>query len=217
MPYKNTIRSFAKGLHYHIYNRGVEKRTIFHNHQDYNTFISIMEYYLNPQSQGLQITPKPTFWRANLKENEVEVLCYCLMPNHFHFLVKQNSESGITRLMRRISNAYVQYFNKTNNRKGTLFEGKYKAVRIETDEHLLHLSRYIHRNPINLVGKNLEEYAYSSYQEYKGIREIPWVKTTTILNYYQAPENPLSQKPHTYEDFVEQYELEDEKIKHLKL
>jgi putative transposase len=217
MPHKNTVRYFAEGHLYHIYNRGVEKRTIFHNHQDYNTFLSILDYYLNPQGREQLNIPIPPSWRSSLIENEVEVCCYCLMPNHFHFLLKQNTHNGITRFMRRLSSAYVQYFNKAYNRKGTLFEGKYKAVRIETDEHLFHLSRYIHRNPKNLVNKHLEEYLYSSYQEYKGIRSTEWLKTEAILNYYKTPENQLTNKHQNYPEFVEFYELESDDIKHLIL
>ena len=167
MPYKNTIRHYASGLYYHIYNRGVEKRTIFYDDKDYIKFLSTIKYYLTPKDQDLKKAIKETiFRRSKLEDKELELLCYCLMPNHFHFLIKQNTQNGITRFMRRLSNTYVKYFNKKYDRVGTLFQGKFKAVLVETNEYLLHLSRYIHRNPLELGIDQIVNYSYSSYPNY---------------------------------------------------
>src|SRR3990167_7666670 len=98
MPHKNTIRSYLRGGYYHIYNRGVEKRNIFEDDLDYQTFLGLIEYYLAP-SPPLKHHKRLPYWRSKLDENEVEILCFCLMPNHFHLLTKQNTPNGLTRFM----------------------------------------------------------------------------------------------------------------------
>lgn len=208
MPRKNTIRYYAPNKHYHVFNRGIEKRAIFTNTIDYQKFISTMKYYLQPQKYKETLSR-----RSDLEDNEIELLCYCLMPNHFHLLIKQNSESGLTRFMRRLSNTYVRYFNKAQKRIGALFEGKFKAILIETDEYLLHLSRYIHRNPSELDLENLRNYSYSSYLTYLGIRQTSWLQTKTILDFYKNPENSIIEKPPSYKEFVENYSPPDDPIK----
>lgn len=202
MPHRHTIRAYAAGYHYHIYNRGVEKRSVFKHESDYHFFLSLLDSYLTPK---LPFNPKTIvrhtpYWRSKLQENEVELLCYCLMPNHFHLLLKQNSSSGITKFMRRIANAYVKYFNKKYDRVGSLFQGKFKAVLIETEPYLLHLSRYIHLNPSELEVGPLDTYPYSSYPEYLGSRVTPWVKSQLILDYFSTKTPNLS-----YHSFIKDY------------
>lgn len=212
MPHKNTIRKYFSGGSYHIYNRGVEKRIIFKNRSDYAKFISIIESYMTPKtdlSLGIPITHTP-YWRSKLEKDEVEIVSFCLMPNHFHFLLKQNTRDGVTKFMRRISNAYVNYFNKKYKREGTLFQGKFKAVLIDTDAYLLHLSRYIHLNPIEVrplnIGRSqwLLNYPYSSYMEYLGKRKTKWIKHQIVLDFFRK-NGSLFKKAKTYKQFVESY------------
>ena len=158
---------FVNGQYYHIYNRGSEKRIIFENRLDYHRFLASMVYY---QLAG----PKPKFSntlkRKSFKNSDqkiVDIICFCLMPNHFHFLLRQSQENGVTEFTSKLSNSYTKYFNTKHNRIGPLFQGEFKAVLVESDEQLLHLSRYIHLNPfVSYLTKNLNYYEWSSYEEY---------------------------------------------------
>lgn len=168
MPGRNTPP--VTGEYHHIFNRGSEKRNIFTKPQDYKRFLQRFYYY--------QFTePKPSFskyaksdlnsFKPDPEKKLVKVLCYCLMPNHFHFLVKQLKDNGVSNFLSQISNSYTKYFNTKYARVGALLQGVFKNVRIETDEQLVHVSRYIHLNPVvsGLV-KKPEEYEWSSYLEY---------------------------------------------------
>jgi len=156
---------------YHIFNRGVEKRNIFLNEKDYKHFLETLEYYQVPNNIKLS---KKSLLRPKRTANEslVEILCYCLMPNHFHLLIRQKCDNGISIFMNRVLNSFTKYFNTKNERIGPLFQGRFKAVRIESDEQLLHVSRYIHLNPLvsDIVG-DLKNYQWSSYPVYAGLVE----------------------------------------------
>ncbi len=191
MPSKNTIRNFVKGGIYHIYNRGVEKRTIFLDQQDYRMFLYYLKSYLtapDTQKDSPRIISRlgPDF---DLYKN-IKLLCYVLMPNHFHFLIQQESEDAIIEFMQRLSNGYVKYFNEKYERVGSLFQGRYKSIFVSKDEYLLHLSSYIHINPIELKDysdlKSFENYSFSSYPDYIGKRNTSWVSRDTILNYMEG-------------------------------
>lgn len=209
MPTRST--PFANGYFYHLFNRGVEKRIIFQDNRDYTHFLKILGYY---QYAG----PKPSYSRANdeqiksVKNNEkiIEIISYCLMPNHFHLLIKQLKEGGISEFMRKISDGYTKYFNTKYNRIGPLFQGAYKSVLIESDQQLTHLSRYIHLNPrVSLLTKDLNSYIWSSYSDYIGLRSGNLVNKDEILGFFK------DQK--AYEQFVldqVDYGISLERIKH---
>jgi putative transposase len=208
MPHKNTVRQYTTGSYYHVYNRGVEKRTIFDQPKDYKIFTSILIDYLTPKPpfNPAIITRYTPYWRQKLSADEVWLICYCLMPNHFHLILRQQTLDGITRFMRRISNAYVRYFNQKYHRVGALFQGKFKAARIDTDQYLLHLTRYIHLNPSELEVGPLDAYPYSSYPEFIGKRHASWLKSQPILDYFsKSGTNATNTPPHRlYQAFVEQ-------------
>lgn len=155
---------------YHVFNRGSEKRNIFLQPRDYRRFLQTSSYYQfpGPKPKFSQFTKSKLNPFKSLAESRlVEIICYCLMPNHFHFLLRQRKENGISIFMSQISNSYTKYFNTKYNRIGALFQGVFKSVLVETDEQFIHLSRYIHLNPVvsDLV-KKLEKYPWSSYHEY---------------------------------------------------
>lgn len=154
------------GQIYHIYNRGSEKRRIFENRWDYQRLLRSIKYY---QIEG----PKPKFSRfSSLHKIDpakkiVEILAYCLMPNHIHFIVTQIKDNGITEFIGRTTNSYTKYYNTKHNRIGPLFQGEFKSVLVESDEQLIHLSRYIHLNPLSsFLVKNLDDYEWSSFIAY---------------------------------------------------
>lgn len=206
MPAKNVIKQYASGGYYHIYNRGVDKGLIFRDPKDYKTFLSFLKLYLTPQGESLQVAPT-----KKLKNYvyEIELLCYCLMPNHFHLLIKQHSDHGMDHFMRSLLTKYVRYFNSHYKRIGPLFQGPYKAVHIENEYQFIYISKYIHRNPLSLSSykespRRLQEYPYFSYGNYIRQFHQSWVKPDEILSYFVQK---FSHK--SYAAFVEQSYAED--------
>jgi len=219
MPSKNTIKIYVEGGIYHLFNRGVEKRNIFLDDQDYKIFLYYLKSFLTPIDK--QSKPPPGIRYQSTKSEftlykEIRLLAFCLMPNHFHLLVKQSSKRAIVELMRRLSNAYTEYFNKKYERVGPLFQGRYKAVLIENEIYFLHLSRYIHGNARELFKnlKDFQEYYYSSYIDYLGDRYTNWIHPSEILNYFEKRKRDLDNEEFSsYQNFVETYtENESRKI-----
>lgn len=212
MPAKNVIKDYQENAYYHVYNRGVDKGLIFQNDNDYKTFLSYLKFYLTPQGESLKGAPS-----RQLKNyvDEIELLCYCLMPNHFHLLIKQHSLHGMDHFLRSISTKYARYFNTHYKRVGHLFQGSYKAVRIENEYQFIYISKYIHRNTLSLSPykdnpRRLQEYPYSSYGNYLRRFQQTWVRPNEILTYFSQKFSELS-----YEAFVEQGYAEDiDPIKH---
>jgi putative transposase len=198
MPYKNTVKAYVENGYFHIYNRGVEKRLIFQDREDYTKFLHLIKLYLSPVENITKEFPllRPHVINNNL-EGDLELLAFCLMPNHYHLLVKQNRKDAISRFMRAIITSYSMYFNKRYERVGPLFQSVFKAIQIETEEYLLHLSRYIHLNPLGR-GAALSEFEWSSYLYYLGEKESPWLNTKEIGNYFTQNNPNLS-----YRRFVE--------------
>lgn len=227
MPARNTRKTYVSDAYYHIYNRGVEKRQIFIDTQDYAVFLSYLKFYLltkdkqtlhqtlsSPQSTSQEKDKARQLLKINNFADTIDLLAFCLMPNHFHFLIKQRVKEAIDQFMNSLGTRYTGFFNKKHNRVGTLYQDVYKAVQVKTDEQLLHLSRYIHRNPLPLLkqGQKLSDYAYSSYRQYLGLMRYQWVKPGEILNYFSSS-NPKA----SYHYFVEGYNRNDKMIDYLKL
>lgn len=203
--------SFSTDCYYHIYNRGVEKRKIFEDRFDYWRFLETLEFYRK--------SPVPVklsdFRRGKLGIRKIEtqteivkIHCFCLMPNHFHLIIQQISDKGISVFMRKISDSFTKYFNTKHERVGSLFQGPFKAKLIETDEYLLQLSKYIHRNPKELKFPHSvwegEQYPYSSYKYYISVEKHSFCDTELILSYFSKT-NPNSD----YQSFVEKFGFED--------
>ncbi|MCL5676262.1 MAG: transposase [Patescibacteria group bacterium] len=201
MPAKNSLKQYAEESCYHLYNRGVEKRDIFLDKQDYSVFCSYLKTYLLPKdeiglyslisSQDAKIEEKDKAIKLlslNNFSNEINLLAFSLLPNHFHLLVKQTSANGIDKFMNSLLTRYVMYFNRKYQRIGPLFQGVYKAVLVNSDEQLLCLSQYIHNNPIEFLGVTFKDWKNViwpfSLPEYLGERKTEWVKTQTILDYF---------------------------------
>lgn len=205
MPAKNAIKQYAENGYYHLYNRGVEKRLIFQDQQDYNVFLSYLKEYLLPKNEkelharlsDPTISPRERdrvlkMLALNNFSDDITFLAYCLMPNHFHFFIKQKSPNAIDKFMNSLCTRYTMYFNKKYKRVGSLYQGVYKAVLIKTELQFLHLSRYIHKQAIKIDKP-------SSYQEYLGLRKIEWVKPEEVLSYFSNKYPSLS-----YEAFLKE-------------
>lgn len=210
MPAKNVLKEYEEGGYYHVYNRGVEKRVIFVDEEDYHVFIGYLKTYLTPPDlRGLTLkdeggrTISPSR-RINNYAEEIQLIAYCLMPNHFHLMLRQTSAKGMAKFIQSILTKYVRYFNTKYSRVGGLFQGVYKTVHIKNEYQFTYLTKYIHRNPLpdNPTRSHLEglrEYKYSSYGNYLGLYKQNWVKTDDILSYFSKT-NPRS----TYQAFVEE-------------
>ena len=164
MPSRFTIREYENDQYYHIFNRGVEKRDIFQDDRDYRVFLYYLKVFLSPRDELDKDDPFFNERRKNFAET-AKLICYCLMPNHFHLMVRQTADSGITDFMRALSNAYTRYFNERYERVGPLFQGKFKAAFIKKESYYLHLSGYIHRNPAG-IGKDPLTYSFSSIEHF---------------------------------------------------
>ncbi len=215
MPSKNAIKTYVKNGIYHIYNRGVEKRDIFLDKQDYNIFLHYLKSYLLPIEQQDKAKLPFSIRHSNSFDlpKEIRLLAYCLMPNHFHFMIKQLTERTIAEFMKRLGNAYVEYFNKKYDRQGSLFQGRYKACLVENEIYFLYLSSYIHRNPLEMFSrlsaeqkiKKLREFQYSSYPDYLNSRNTPWVHKDEIMSVFREKGESIESGLNSYRKFVEEY------------
>ncbi|MEI7513021.1 MAG: hypothetical protein WCJ74_00165 [bacterium] len=232
---------FALGEYFHGYNRGVDKRIIFLDKQDHERFVKLL-YICNSKKQFEYDQVFLKGQSVEFKDIErgdglVAIGAWCLMPNHFHLLLKetleirpQNGFSGISIFMHKLSTAYTSYFNKKYFRTGSLFEGRFKAKHLDTDEYLKYQYTYIHLNPIGIIDKGwkkkeitnkekakkfLKEYKYSSYKDYTGEEREEGV----ILNKEEFPEYFSTSTD--FEEMIEEWinfnegEVEPEQEKHI--
>ena len=173
----------TSGRIYHIYNRGVDGRVTFSEAGDYDKFLDILRGYLGEfkiEEGGKYKSERPYLSRHRQKMNlfgQVKLVGYCLMPNHYHLILQPEGEETIAKLMRRAGTTYTMYFNKKYKRIGTLWETGYRCEEVWGDERILHLTRWVHLNPVSrevrrfglvetVTGFRPEEFMYSSYQYY---------------------------------------------------
>ena len=190
-----------QGEHYHIFNRGNDKQNIFFDDRDWIRFLFLVLYFQSPASFENLSRPVSYFVKHRVfninnqiiekmvASRYVELVSFAFVPNHFHLIIHAKEENGISQYMQRILNAYTKYFNAKYKKKGHLFQGPFKAVHIESNEQLLHLSAYIHRNPREIkCWKNREHlYFFSSYQDY--FKENRWnnlLKNQIIMDQFSS-------------------------------
>ncbi len=215
---------FENSEFYHVFNRGVEKRNIFMDNKDCLRFLKDL-YFFNDSNGMLRKDRRPLSMPAPgngelavtgcRQEQEsgrdtepiVDIVCFCLMPNHFHLLLRQIEDNGISQFMKKVG-GYSLYFNTKHERVGSLFQGPFRAVHINGDEQLKHVSRYIHLNPVGLtepdwkergvkdwgkINDFLENYHWSSYLDYIGKKEHMWtkkiVRQSAIMEYFDSDIN----------------------------
>ena len=206
---------------YHVFNRGINRQPTFTDKREYQRAIDTLMFYRHTKpplslSKFLRLEndrQSDVLKLFNKSENLVKILCYCLMPNHFHLLLKQGRDNGISKFLSNMQNSYTRYFNTKHDRDGSLFLDQFKAIRIETDEQLVHVSRYIHLNPYTAYlmksHKELEDYHWSSFHKYTEESGVA-VDTSIILGFFRDRK--------TYKKFVydqADYQRNLKKIEHL--
>ena len=174
MPSRNVIKIDVEQSYYHVYARGHGRQPIFRDDEDYRVFLGLLKRHLSVD----EVTDKYSKPYPHLR-GQIELLCYCLMENHLHLLLYQSEKGAMSRLMRGVMTSYSTYFNKKYDTSGALFESRYKASRISSDEYLMHISRYIHLNP-----SDWRAYPYSSISAYFGIGQSEWLQQDRIIELF---------------------------------
>lgn len=170
---------FAQDQYYHVYNRGVEKRDIFIDRKDYERFLYLLfacndtAPLLNSQFHYRGLASIDTYKRQ--RDVITDICCFCLMPNHFHILLRERVENGISTFMQKFGTAYTMYFNAKRERSGVLFQGTFKAVYIDQESYFRHLIRYIHLNPAELREPAWKEKGIKDWKTtYEFVKNYPW-------------------------------------------
>ncbi|MDA3840368.1 MAG: transposase [Patescibacteria group bacterium] len=187
---------FQKGEYYHIYNRGVDKREIFLDKYDYLRFLlGIKEFNQLEPIGSIYLKQRNDFSHPMTKnEKLVDIIAYSLLPNHYHILVKELVENGLSKFMHKVSMGYSRFINEKYKRSGSLFQGSYKLVHIDSENYINYISAYINGNPeIHGIGK-AEKYIWSSYKEYLGERDGIIPKKEDVLKNFSSKKD--------YSDYV---------------
>lgn len=176
MVSRNRIKQYVNESYYHVYNRGVAKRVIFKDEDDYAVFLNLLKRYLDntPEKDS---SGREYDWL----HHEIELLAFCLMPNHYHLLLYAKDASAMTRLLRGVATSYSIYFNKKYERVGPLFQDRFKASWILQDSYLSHVSRYIHLNP-----KQWRSWEFSSLPYFIGKKSAAWVRPQRIMELFEG-------------------------------
>lgn len=210
---------------YHVFNKSIASEPIFSGLRDYDRFIDLIDFYRfsSPSLRFSYYNRLPLSGRKDFIENLrnngqklISLYTFCLMPNHFHFLIKELIEGGIRKFVANLQNSYAKYFNTKTRRQGSLFQEMFKAVRIETDEQFVHVARYIHLNPYSsFVVRNISElknYKWSSLSDYLGKNNFSFLDKDFLSAFYSSPDEFIS--------FIldqADYQRELQQIKHLIL
>jgi REP element-mobilizing transposase RayT len=163
MPHRKI--EFRQGQYYHVYNRGVGRQSIFREESNYLYVLGLLKLYCS--------------------ELDVAVIAYCLMPNHYHLLLRQDGDEPVGLIPQRVFNSYTKAYNKRYDRIGTLFEGRYRAICVDNDSYLLHLCRYVHANPVkDALVSRLEDWPYSNFFEWVGMRSGALVDRSFVTEHF---------------------------------
>ena len=179
---------FLANHYYHIYNRGVNRNRIFFSDDNYLYVISLL--------------------RKNIKRYSIDIVAYCLLPNHYHLLVKPNEDNNLSLFMQSLFGSYTQAINKQLEREGPLFQGRFHSILVDKDEYLAHLARYIHTNPVVAeLARSPQEWPYSNYKDILGNRGGILKDSSLVPDRFETG--------HDYQVFVEDYLYSQREIKGL--
>lgn len=195
MPIKNTVKRYDAPAYYHVYNRGGGGAPIFRDDADRVKFLGLIARHLDQGDVSCRSDGQP------YEKYGLEIVAYCLMGNHFHLLIYQWDPEALTKFMRSVATAYTMYFNRKYRRQGHLFQSIYKASQIDTEEYLLHITRYIHMNPRRYL-----RYKWSSIAQYLGAPAPDWLHHERINDMLPAQ----------YRVFLEEHEGKRAELELLK-
>jgi REP element-mobilizing transposase RayT len=212
---------FVNGEYYHIYNRGVDKRIVFESPEELERFfLSMQEFNTSDCIGSIYANSYPQLLRSSAPKSSKLIIfvCYDLLPNHYHFLVRQITEDGVRKFMHKIGTGYTNYFNEKHKRSGSLFQGKYKAIHVDSNEYLLHLSTYINLNHqvhnLEKFGGQASKLFKSSWDEYLGrsqeeicVKDIVLDQFGSRSNYQKFSEEGLERIKESKE--IQKYLLEE--------
>jgi putative transposase len=203
---------FVKNTIFHIFNRSISNYKIFHDKNNARRFIEVLDYNNNfEHSKKFSSLKDDEYLYQNIiyprEKSLIKFICYCIMPDHYHLVVKINKENILSKYLGSVECSFTKYFNLKFNRRGPLWENRFQAVKIKNNEQLLHVSRYVHLNPTssNLV-KKPEDWSFSSYQDF--------ITDKNILNKY-IKEISIS-SPTGYKKFVENNKDYQKKLKEIR-
>lgn len=198
MPAKNTVRDYQENSYYHVFNKGLNKNKIFKDHADYEVFIGMLKRYLGQESSTDQYgRPYPNY------HSEVDLVAFNLLPQHFHLLLHQkNNSRSIEAFMRSLVTAYTRYYNTRYKRTGHVFQGTFKAAKLQDESHLLPISHYIHANV-----KDFKDWQYSSWPYFTKGWMADWVKQHKVFELFEGG---------NYEHFTDGIQYTKEHINFLK-
>jgi REP element-mobilizing transposase RayT len=200
--------AFVPGEYFHVYNRGTDKREIFHDQSDYNYFLKLM-FLVNSQ-KNFKVRDVKDPYSVNRGDQLVRIGAYCAMPNHFHLLISPVQEQGLSKFMQKLSTGLSMRYNIKYKRTGSLFQGKFKSEHVTDDIYLKYLFSYIHLNPIKLIQSDWKE---------QGIKDVE--RTTEYLRHYRfssyldylseaRPETSIIERDHFPEYFPDRNRFEKE-------
>ncbi len=197
--------SIAPEEFYHVYNRGTDKRRIFTSVSDHERFLALLYLCNSEHSVDMKLQGSTLYELLEQPRGEtlVDISTYCLMPNHFHLIVKEKTDGGLSKFMQKLTTGYTMYFNKRYDRSGSLFQGRFKVSHIDTDRYLSYLISYVHLNPVKIFEPTWKEtgisnrtgaqaflgnYPYSSYCDYLGEQrpERAILNTESLPDYFST-------------------------------
>ncbi|OPL11960.1 MAG: hypothetical protein AVO34_01705 [Firmicutes bacterium ML8_F2] len=202
----------VNGEFYHIYNRGADKRAIFGDEYDIKRFFQSMDEFNI-------LKPIGSIYRNNLLINKnlrrptsqvpklVNFICFCLNPNHYHFIMEQITDNGISEFMKRLGGGYTKYFNEKYKRSGVLFQGRFKSAHINSDEYLLHLSAYVNlNNHVHKLKGSKVQFIKSSWEEYVGRSQENFCKKDIILKQFNNSKEYIDFAKSSLENIIKRKE-----------
>lgn len=197
MPRRSCV--LATNEIYHIYNRSVGKEQIFTSKYLLNKALEVVDYYLIPQTikfsryNSLSEAAKQTYIKSKIFDKPlIEIYAYSFMPNHYHLLIKQLEDNGILNFMKNFQNSFAKFYNTRYDRHGSLFQNRFKAKRVEDNEQFIHVSRYIHLNPVTgylVTYDKLADYHWTSYPLYQSNKYSSFINKKFLLSFFKDVED----------------------------
>lgn len=189
---------------YHVVNLGLEKKLIFIDKKDLDRFIQLIDYYRfeNP-SVRFSFRKRSTSALGEKQLPFVTILCYTMMPDHFHLLLEEEREGSVSKFLSLVTNSYTKYFNARYKRSGPLFKGVFKREHIHNSERLIQVAAYIHTEPVKKgIVENIKKFPFSSYLEYIGLKQ-GFCSVHTLMEHFATVQEYQNSVMHRLSEAIE--------------